>query len=725
MEFNILDDLNPSQVEAVSHPGGPLLALAGAGSGKTRVITYRIAYLIKERGISPANILAVTFTNKAANEMKERVHRLVARDARELWIGTFHSVCLRILKKEIDKLEGFRRDFIIYDEVDQIKLIRQCMNEIGFSDRIFDPRSIRSQIDSAKNRGLDPGDLGASIYDERISRVYHMYEKELRRLNALDFGDLLCFTVVLFERRPDVLERYQNQFQHILVDEYQDTNYLQYKIVKSLSGKHRNIFVVGDDNQSIYGWRGADITNILNFENDFPEAKVVKLEQNYRSTKNILRAANAIILRNRYRRDKRLWTENPDGELVTYYEARDERDEAKYVASRIEYERKNLGKSYSDFAVFYRTNNQSRLIEEELVHMGIPYTIVGGVGFYERTEIKDIMAYLRVIANPLDEMSLRRIINVPPRGIGKSTMDTLEKISQESGISMFDTMGIALKDGILPKKASGSVERFYSLLMELIEISKKLSIGKLLEKVLDRTNYIEMIENEEERRENIGEMLNLAAEFEKEEGNAGIHDFLDWLTLSSDVDRFNENADQVTLMTLHCAKGLEFPIVFIVGMEENLFPHIKSLGNGKLIEEERRLCYVGITRAKEKIYITSTSKRRFFGIEQRSIPSRFITEIPKNLLHWGNYQMDPVKQVNNGSDNPSRHFANGNGHQSGIYNNGDVRQYITGQKVMHPHFGQGVIKRVEGFGDEVKIVVSFPKYGEKRIMASFLEFKKA
>ncbi len=725
MEFNILDDLNPSQVEAVSHPGGPLLALAGAGSGKTRVITYRIAYLIKERRISPANILAVTFTNKAANEMKERVHRLVARDARELWIGTFHSVCLRILKKEIDKLEGFRRDFIIYDEVDQIKLIRQCMNEIGFSDRIFDPRSIRSQIDSAKNRGLDPGDFGASIYDERISRVYHMYEKELRRLNALDFGDLLRFTVVLFERRPDVLERYQNQFQHILVDEYQDTNYLQYKIVKSLSGKHRNIFVVGDDNQSIYGWRGADITNILNFENDFPEAKVVKLEQNYRSTKNILRAANAIILRNRYRRDKRLWTENPDGELVTYYEARDERDEAKYVASRIEYERKNLGKSYSDFAVFYRTNNQSRLIEEELVHMGIPYTIVGGVGFYERTEIKDIMAYLRVIANPLDEMSLRRIINVPPRGIGKSTMDTLEKISQERGISMFDAMGIALKDGILPKKASGSVERFYSLLMELIKISKKLSIGKLLEEVLDRTNYIEMIENEEERRENIGEMLNLAAEFEKEEGNASIHDFLDWLTLSSDVDRFNEKADQVTLMTLHCAKGLEFPIVFIVGMEENLFPHIKSLGNGKLIEEERRLCYVGITRAKEKIYITSTSKRRFFGIEQRSIPSRFITEIPKKLLHWGNYQMDPVKQVNNGSGNPSRPFANGNGHQSGVYNNGDVHQYITGQKVMHPHFGQGVIKRVEGFGDEAKIVVSFPKYGEKRIMASFLEFKKA
>lgn len=723
MGFNILDDLNQSQVEAVSCPEGPLLALAGAGSGKTRIITYRIAHLIKEKGVLSSNILAVTFTNRAANEMKERVYRLVARDAHELWIGTFHSACLRILKKEIDKLEGFRRDFIIYDEADQIKLIRQCMNEIGFSERIFDSRSVRSQIDSAKNKGLDPGDFGASIYDEKISRIYHIYEKELRRLNALDFGDLLHFTVALFERRPDVLDKYQNQFQHILVDEYQDTNHLQYKIVKSLSGKHRNIFVVGDDNQSIYGWRGADITNILNFENDFPEAKVVKLEQNYRSTKNVLRAANAIILRNRYRRDKKLWTENPEGELVMYYEAHDERDEAKYVASQIEHEKNNSGRSYADFAVFYRTNNQSHLIEEELVHRGIPYTIVGGVGFYERAEIKDIMAYLRVIANPLDEISLRRVINVPPRGIGKSTVEALEKISQEKDIPLFDAVGVALKGDVLPKKAFGSIEKFHRLLIELIQLSKKLSIRKLLEKVLEKTNYFDMVENEEERRENIGEMLNLAAEFEKEEDDAGIHDFLDWLTLSSDVDRFNEKADQITLMTLHCAKGLEFPIVFIVGMEENLFPHIKSLGNGKLIEEERRLCYVGITRAKEKIYITSTSKRRFFGVEQRSIPSRFITEIPKNLLHWENYQTDSAsgeRTLKSFDADQSRHYGNGNR----VHKNRDGHEYITGEKITHPHFGQGIIKKVEGFGDEAKIVVSFLSHGEKRIMASFLGLKK-
>jgi DNA helicase-2/ATP-dependent DNA helicase PcrA len=410
---------------------------------------------------------------------------------------------------------------------------------------------------------------------------------------------------------------------------------------------------------------------------------------------------------------------------VTYYEARDERDESKYVTSQIEYEKSNFGKLYADFAVFYRTNNQSRLIEEELVHRGIPYTIVGGVGFYERAEIKDIMAYLRVIANPLDEISLRRVINVPPRGIGKSTMDALEKISHERDISLFDAIGVALKEDVLPKKASGSVEKFYSLLTELIKLSKKLSIGKLLEKVLEKTSYLDMVENEEERRENIGEMLNLASEFEKEEDDAGIHDFLDWLTLSSDVDRFNEKADQVTLMTLHCAKGLEFPIVFIVGMEENLFPHIKSLGNGKLIEEERRLCYVGITRAKEKIYITSTSKRRFFGVEQRSIPSRFITEIPKKLLHWGNHQMDSGEQTLRSFDaGQSRRYGNSNGHGSGVHKNGDGHEYITGERVVHPHFGQGVIKRVEGFGDEAKIVVSFPNHGEKRIMASFLGLKK-
>jgi DNA helicase-2/ATP-dependent DNA helicase PcrA len=733
MKSNSFDELNPSQIEAVKQPEGPVLVLAGAGSGKTRIITQRIAYLIKEKGITPSNILAVTFTNKAANEMKERVHRLIARDARELWIGTFHSVCLRILKKEIDKLDGFRRDFIIYDEGDQIKLIRECMSQLGFSDRIVDPRFMRSQIDCAKNRGLHPGDFGSNIYDIRISRVYEIYEKELKRLNALDFGDLLDFTVNLFEKRLDVLRKYQNQFHHILVDEYQDTNHLQYKVVKLLSGKHRNTFVVGDDNQSIYGWRGADIENILNFEKDFPETKVIKLERNYRSTKNILKSANALILRNRYRRDKKLWTENPEGELIVYYEARDEKDEARYLASRIQSEITINRRSYGDFAVFYRTNNQSRLIEEELLHRGIPYTIVGGVGFYERSEIKDIMAYLRVIANPLDEIGLRRIINVPPRGIGKGTIEVLENIAKERSIPLFEATEFAIKEALLPRKALNNLDKFYRIVGELIKTSKELSVGKVLEKILQTTGYLELLDKNEERQKNVGEILNLVAEFEKEEKNTNSHDFLDWITLASDVDRIRGKNDKVTLMTLHCAKGLEFPVVFVIGMEESLFPHVKSLGNGKLIEEERRLCYVGITRAKEKIFLTSTSKRRVFGIEHRSIPSRFIIEIPRKLLHWENYHMTQRDQESNNFQFYRSNCNDLNIHQAqtrlsaGIaqgHINSNGNRYIIGEKVMHPSFGQGVVKRIEGMGNEAKVIISFRNHGQKKIMANFFGLKK-
>lgn len=713
MESNIFNALNVSQKEAVTNLDGPVLVLAGAGSGKTRTITHRIAYLVTQKNVPPSAILAVTFTNKAANEMKERVRRLVARNARELWIGTFHSVCLRILKRDIDKLDGFRRDFVIYDEHDQIKLIRECMNQLSLSDRVFDPRAVRSQIDSFKNKGIGAGDFGRDIYDERVSRIYYLYEKALRRSNALDFGDLLDFTVALFEKKPDVLGKYQEQFRHVLVDEYQDTNHLQYKIIRLLSGKHNNVFVVGDDNQSIYGWRGADITNILNFERDFPDARIVKLEQNYRSTKTILKAANELILKNRYRRDKKLWTENAEGELINYYEARDERDEARYVVSEIQDEINASGRSYRDFAVLYRTNNQSRLIEEELLHGGIPYTIVGGLGFYERAEIKDIMAYLKVVTNPLDEVSLRRIINVPPRGIGRATVESLEKTAEENNISLLEVIQIAVNEAALPKKALNSLGKFNDLITNLINLSKELSPRELLEKILEKTDYLEIIgSDQDEKRENIGEILNLAAEFEKEEGNADIHDFLDWATLSSDADRSDEKADRLTLMTLHCAKGLEFPVVFMVGMEESLFPHVRSLGNGKAIEEERRLCYVGITRAKEKLHITSTSKRRFFGIEQRAIPSRFIVEIPRNLLHWKHYQSDLGGKVFQ-EFNADRSYAEANGH----HKNGNG--YEIGEKVLHSSFGRGTIKRVEGKGDESKIIIAFPSHGEKKIMASF------
>jgi DNA helicase-2/ATP-dependent DNA helicase PcrA len=716
MRTHILNNLNPFQIEAVTHPGGPLLILAGAGSGKTRIITHRIAFLIKELKVPPSNILAVTFTNKAANEMIERVNRLIAKDARELWIGTFHSICLRILKREIDKLDGYRRDFIIYDEVDQIKLIKECMNVLGLSDKTISPKNVRSSIDSVKSRGLNDADFGSTIYDEKISRIYDMYQKELRRSNALDFADLLDVAVTLFEKRTDVLERYQSQFKQILVDEYQDTNRLQYNFVKLLSVKHKNISVVGDDNQSIYGWRGADITNILNFEKDFPDAMVLKLELNYRSTKNILHAANAVIKKNRFRSDKKLWTEKAEGDPIIYYEARDEKDEAKHVASQIQTEVSKNGHSYKDFAVFYRTNHQSRQIEDELLHFGIPYTIVGGVGFYERAEIKDILAYLRIVANPSDDISLKRIINVPPRGIGKGTLQLINNHANENHVSLLESVGLVVKSKSPSVKIIKTLANFLNLISELIELSNRSTIRGLLEQLLEKTNYSEALNNEEERKDNVVELLNMVYEFENEKKDSSLNDFLAWISLSSDVDRFNEKANQVALMTLHCAKGLEFPVVFIIGMEEKLFPHIRSIGNGKLIEEERRLCYVGITRAKEKLYLTSTSKRRIFGIENRSIPSRFITEIPRNLLRWDsfNHGMGEIPAFGIKGDDGSK----GNGYE--LSENG----YVVGEKVLHHSFGNGVVTRIEGKGKGSKVVIQFPVYGKKKILASFQGLKK-
>ncbi|MEQ9618175.1 MAG: UvrD-helicase domain-containing protein [Deltaproteobacteria bacterium] len=714
------DKLNPSQSEAVKHAGGPLLVLAGAGSGKTKIITERIAYLINNQQVSPSNILTVTFTNKAANEMKQRVSRLIDNRSVNLWIGTFHSICVKILKREIENLDGFKNNFIIYDESDQIKLIKECMARLNIGERAFEPRSVRSKIDGAKNRGVSPGELGANIYDDRISKIYDLYEQELRKLNALDFGDLLYVTVNLFEKKPEVLSKYQGLFKHVLVDEYQDTNHMQYKLVELLSRRHKNIFVVGDDNQSIYGWRGADITNILNFERDYPDARIVKLEKNYRSTKTILQAANQLILKNRRRHDKNLWTENPEGEQLVYYEARDERDEAKYVVSQIVSEISKSGYSYKDIAVFFRTNNQSRLLEEEFLRRNVPYTIVGGIGFYQRAEIKDVMAFLKVIANPLDNISLRRIINVPPRGIGKGTVDKLEEISREEGVSLFDSMRTALRNEALPKRASANLERFLKLMDELIGFGEKREIGKLLDFVLQKTGYLEILEREEERRENVGEILNLAAEFENEEEDASLHNFLDWVSLASDVDRFNDKDDRVALMTLHSAKGLEFPVTFIIGMEENLIPHFNSAKNGE-IEEERRLFYVGLTRAKEKVYLTSASKRRVFGKEERPAPSRFISEIPNDLLIWNNYYSGLYKEVGKRAYHQQKLIKSEAGVTQKSTNAKNGGRYRIGQIIDHPSFGQGVVKRVEGTGGSAKVTISFPGYGIKKIIASYLE----
>jgi len=714
MTSNPKSSLNDSQDKAVKHPGGPLLVLAGAGSGKTRIITERISYLINEQNVSPSNILTVTFTNKAANEMKERLARLVQNESRNLWIGTFHSTCLRILKREINKLDGYSRDFIIYDDADQIKLIKDCMVRLNIGDKLVTPKSARSQIDSAKNKGLGPDSSELNDLDKNVSRIYSLYEVELRKSNALDFGDLLHVTVKLFEKKPEVLQNYQNQFQHILVDEYQDTNHVQYRIVELLSKIHKNIFVVGDDNQSIYGWRGADIKNILNFEKDYSDTQIIKLERNYRSTKTILEAANKLILQNKNRHDKNLWTENAAGDQINYYEARDDKDEAKHVSSQIVYETKTGGYSYKDIAIFFRTNTQSRLIEEELLRKAVPYKIVGGTEFYKRAEIKDILAFLKVIANPSDEISLKRIINVPPRGIGKITVNKLDEISREKEIPFFDAIQLALEEKLLPSGVLVKLEKLFNLLAQLIEFPEKNDIVNLINEVLHKTRYLDMIEKEEERRENIGEILNLAAEFGKERDKPTLNDFLDSVSLASDLYTFREKVDQVTLMTLHSAKGLEFPVVFIIGMEENLIPHFNSTMNGQ-VEEERRLFYVGITRAKEKVYLAGATKRMIFGKQQGCIPSRFISELPKELIKWENFDYSLTDKTRSFRQSSTKPIS-----RTRITYEKSGR-YKVGQKAVHSSFGEGLIKKVEGAGDEVKVTVFFPGYGFKKIIASYLE----
>ncbi|MCC6712069.1 MAG: UvrD-helicase domain-containing protein [Candidatus Dadabacteria bacterium] len=719
------DTLNPSQHAAVTHPGGPLLVLAGAGSGKTKIITERISYLVTKEGVSPHRILAVTFTNKAANEMRERVSHLIPGSARSLWIGTFHSTALRILKRDIDKLPGFDRNFAIYDDADQVRLIKECMVRLNIGERGIEPRFVRTRIDRAKNRGGKPGDTGNDELDEHLSNIYELYEKEMRKLNALDFGDLLHVTVRLFEERPEVLHAYQEQFRHILVDEYQDTNHVQYRMVRMLSGKHENIFVVGDDNQSIYGWRGADITNILNFEKDFPSSSIIKLEKNYRSTKNILDAANGLITKNRNRHEKNLWTDNPEGEKLSYYEAVDEREEARYVVSGIESEASG-GRSYRDIAVFYRTNNQSRVIEEELLRKDVPYTIVGATGFYQRAEIRDLTAFLRVIANPNDDLSLRRIINVPPRGIGKSTIDEVARLAANEDIPFVEAIRKSVSENAFPQRTTLALKKFLSMLEGLIEFEENHGIGETIDRVLEKTGYLELLEKEPERRENVGEIFNVAAEFEREEEGAGVREFLDRITLSSDIDSYSGKEERAALMTLHSAKGLEFPVVFIIGMEEKLIPHYNSIKDDGDVEEERRLFYVGITRAREKLYLTGARSRRFFGKEERPTPSRFVSELPEELIEVKNYYggllRESARSFAPRSKASTRRSARASSAAPPPPKPGNSR-YKPGQKIHHPSFGPGTITKVEGEGDTAKVTVSFLAHGVKKIIAAYLEGK--
>ena len=713
--------LNKEQNEAVTHPDGPLLILAGAGSGKTRTITHRIAYLLDEKKESPYSILAVTFTNKAANEMKDRINKLVKSGFKGLWMGTFHSVCLRILKRDIEHLEGFKSNFTIFDDQDQVRLIKDCLKLLDLNERVYEPRAMRAKIDGFKNRGSQLKDINIETHDEKIRDIYELYEEELRRHNGLDFSDLLSLTVKLFKEHPKVLGFYQDRFKHILVDEYQDTNNLQYQIVKSLAEKNKNIFVVGDDNQSIYSWRGADIQNILNFESDFSSTKVIKLEKNYRSTKNILNISNELIKNNLERKEKTLYTDNENGELINYYEAADEQDEAKYLIREIESQKIEKNIKYNDIAIFYRTNNQSKALEDELILRGIPYTIIGGVGFYQRMEVKDVIAYLRLIQNPDDDLSLKRIINVPMKGIGKVTVNNLELVAREYKVSILNAIEIAVKNKTFSPGTTQKLKNFHELITNLINLSGELSAGELIEQVLEDTSYLDFIENEEERVNNVSDLVNLAGEFDLEDEEKTLENFLDWIALASDMDKYDENSDKLTLMTLHTAKGLEFPYVFITGLEEGLLPHFRSIGEFKQLEEERRLLYVGITRAMKRLYLSSASQRRYFGKTQGSIPSRFLSELPEDLLNKASYEETYGRRYNREEVKYSTNYydvdLNITDDDPGDSSDGIKK----GQGVSHKTFGNGVVLKVEGSGEKAKITVLFKGLGRKTVLASFLD----
>ena len=635
---DLIEGLNDKQKEAVLATEGPCLVIAGAGSGKTKVLTHKIAYLMTEKNVKPWNILAITFTNKAANEMKERVEKLVGEAAKDMWIGTFHSICVRILRKYIDRL-GFDHSFLIFDTSDQRTLIKECMKALKIDDKMFTDRSVLAEISNGKNEMLEPKayqtKYAGDYRKEVIGRIYELYQQRLKENNAIDFDDIINFTIKILTQNEDALEYYTNKFHYVLVDEYQDTNKAQFTLVTILASKYGNITVVGDNDQGIYSFRGADITNILNFEKDFPGTQIIKLEQNYRCTGNILKAANAVIKHNENKYEKKLWTENDEGALPIIHKSDDEYDEGRYIVEEINHLRREEYFKYSDFTILYRMNSQSRAIEEILRREGIPYKIVGGLKFYERKEIKDIISYLRLIYNFSDNISLKRVINEPKRGIGKTSIDNIQEISEQTGLSMFDIIKHADEYGLNRVKANAA--EFIQTIEELRGKLEELSISELIKETLNKTGYVKALELEntteaETRIQNLEEFLTVAIEFEEEEAENTLGDFLEGITLSSDIDGMEDSEDSVTLMTLHSAKGLEFPVVFLVGMEEGIFPGNKSIGEPKELEEERRLFYVGITRAKQYLYLTCAKKRTIFGSTSYNAISRFVNEIPQDLL---------------------------------------------------------------------------------------------
>jgi len=704
----LLENLNESQRLAVTTTEGPVVVVAGAGSGKTRVITYRIAYLIGEVRVPPRNILAVTFTNKAAEEMRGRVHKLLGTTRLESWIGTFHATCAQILRREAERI-GYKSNFAIYDESDQTRLIKHCMKRLSLSEREYNPRAILSRISFAKNNMVTHSafESGAIDYfEEKVAKVYKLYQRALLENNAMDFDDLLNNALRVLSESADCLRKYRSFFKYIMVDEFQDTNLVQYEMVRLLAGEHRNLCVVGDDDQSIYSWRGANVDNLLDLHVDFPEAATVFLEENYRSPQLILDAANAVIENNFRRKPKRLWTQRQGGEKIEWYRAMGERDEARYIIERLlELESESPDLRKSDFAVFYRTNAQSRVIEDALRAAGIPYTVVGSLRFYDRKEIKDALAYLKVIANPSDGISLKRIINTPPRGIGNVTLERAEGFAEEERISLFDALARASEIPKLRPQARESLKMFHEYISRLIGQKDDSTAAELIRDVMETSGYVEMLRQDptfqaESRLENLDELVSAAVEAAESDTDPSLDAFLQRASLQAGIDEWSDSTDVVTLMTLHTAKGLEFPVVFIAGMEEDLFPHTNSLKSEKGLEEERRLCYVGVTRAKSRLFFTSADTRRIKGLTAVHDPSRFICEIPSELIESVR-RFEALESIER-----DEYYQEMPDYEGGAFNIGDI--------VQHAAFGSGKIDAVSGSGEKMKVAVRFFRDNRQR-----------
>ncbi|HMM22508.1 MAG TPA: DNA helicase PcrA [Selenomonadales bacterium] len=724
---NLFDKLNPAQQEAVTHVNGPLLVIAGAGSGKTRVLTCRIAYLLQQ-GVPPYNILAITFTNKAAGEMKERVHAMVGDRAKDIWLSTFHAFCAKFLRFEIDHLPGYNRNFVIYDSGDSQALIKNCLKQLDLDDKHFPPAGVQAGISNAKNALLDYrayAQQAGNFYEQKVAEVFELYQQKLRLNNAVDFDDLLLLAVQLLQSSPEVLAKYQDKFRYILIDEYQDTNRAQYLLAQLLAARHRNLFVVGDVDQSIYAWRGADIRNILDFEADYPEARVVKLEQNYRSTQNILSAANALIENNLDRKPKSLWTENPSGEPIIRYLAMDERDEARFICDTIIKQNTIYRVPYRDMAVLYRTNAQSRVIEEAFMRAGIGYTIVGGLKFYDRKEIKDILAYLRVIFNPSDAVSLLRIINVPRRGIGDTSIGKLTEYAGVNQVTLFEA--VSNPDAVtgLTARARGQLEGLSELLFKLSAKAAALPVSRLIEAVMQDSGYLAELENEqtsqsEARIENLRELLSVAKEFAAGDVEDNLENFLSHVALVSDIDTAETSQDKVTLMTLHSAKGLEYPTVFLAGLEEGIFPHARTLMNETEVEEERRICYVGITRAQRRLYITNARMRTIYGNTVMYPPSRFLNELPEEVVEDYKIRKEPLNRYSAAlSPAPAPLRAAGAQRPLGTEKPSGGADWKAGDKARHAKWGVGTVVEVRGNGDNQEVKVAFPGMGIRQLMVKF------